>query len=122
MNLISNMELALWHPIMDNHSLVISANKKAHEKRGGNLCAPVPKDEIGKCGYINDIKNDDIPALMNEYKAIVTKMARGGLGVDTQCEDVGLEDPSTVGGDAEKQAQAANATHTHTHTHEAEDA
>merc|ERR1719454_954649 len=43
LKLISDMELALWHPIMDNHDLVIAANKKAHQKRGGNLCAPVPK-------------------------------------------------------------------------------
>jgi 3-dehydroquinate synthase len=28
--LINDMELALWHPIMDNHDLVIAANKKAH--------------------------------------------------------------------------------------------
>lgn len=100
LNLISDMELALWHPIMDNHSLVISANKKAHQKRGGNLCAPVPKDEIGKCGYINDLSNDNIPPTMNEYKAIVAKMARGGHGIEVHCHDVGLEDPSTVAGDA----------------------
>ena len=70
-NLISNMELALWHPIMENHDLVKAANKKAHQKRGGNLCAPVPKDEIGKCGYINDHKNEDVTPTMNEYKAVV---------------------------------------------------
>jgi len=90
------MELALWHPIMDNHDIVISANKKAHQKRGGNLCAPVPKDEIGRCGYINDLRNEDIPPTMNEYKALVANMPRGGHGVDVHCHDVGLEDPSTV--------------------------
>merc|ERR1712137_848791 len=37
---------------------------------------------------------------MNEYKAIVSKMARGGHGIDVHCHDVGLEDPSTVAGDA----------------------
>ena len=100
LKLISDMELALWHPIMDNHDLVISANKKAHQKRGGNLCAPVPKEVIGKCGYINDLKNDDIKPTMDEYKAIVEKYARGGHGIDVHCHDVGLEDPSTVATDA----------------------
>lgn len=100
LKLISDLELALWHPIMDNHDLVISANKKAHQKRGGNLCAPVPRHDIGKCGYINDLKNADIPATMNEYKAIVANMPRGGHGIDVHCHDVGLEDPSTVATDA----------------------
>jgi 3-dehydroquinate synthase len=100
LKLISDMELTLWHPIMDNHDLVKSANKKAHQKRGGNLCAPVPKDEIGKCGYINDHSNDDVTPTMNEYKALVAKMPRGGAGIDMHCHDVGLEDPSTVATDA----------------------
>ena len=107
--LISDMELALWHPIMDNHDLVISANKKAHQKRGGNLCAPVPKDEIGKCGYINDHKNEDVAPTMNEYKALVSKLPRAGHGIEVHCHDVGLEDPSTVAGDALKQIGQAPA-------------
>lgn len=70
LKLIDTMELALWHPVMDQHSLVISANRKAHQKRGGNLCAPVPKDKLGLCGYVNDLKDEDIPPTMNEYKKI----------------------------------------------------
>jgi len=100
LKLISDMELTLWHPIMDNHALVQAANKKAHQKRGGNLCAPVPKGEIGLCGYINDHKHADVPPTMNEYKALVSKYPRGGHGIDVHCHDVGLEDPSTVAGDA----------------------
>jgi len=96
LNLISVMELALWHPIMDKHELVIKCHEKMVQKRGGNICAPAPRTEIGSCGYINDHFVEDIPRTMNEYKDIVTKMERGGLGVDVQCEDVGLEDPSTV--------------------------
>jgi len=100
LKLISNMELTLWHPIMDNHDLVIAANNKMYQKRGGNLCAPVPKDDIGKCGYINDHSNADIPPTMNEYKALVSRMPRNGHGIDVHCKDVGLEDPSTVATDA----------------------
>merc|ERR1711994_1151128 len=75
LKLISDMELSLWHDIMDNQDLVVAANKKVIEKRGGNLCAPVPK-QIGK------------------------SFPRGGRGVDVHCRDVGLQDPSTVAGDA----------------------
>jgi hypothetical protein len=37
---------------------------------------------------------------MNEYKAFVANLPRGGHGVDVHCHDVGLEDPSTVATDA----------------------
>jgi len=100
LKLISDMELALWHPVMDNHHLVIASNKKMVAKRGGNLCAPVPKEEIGKCGYINNHMNEDVPSTMNEYKAIVARMPRGGHGIDVHCRDVGLADPSKVASDA----------------------
>jgi len=100
LNLISTMELSLWHPIMDNHDLIVSANRKVKAKRGGNLCAPVPRKEIGECGYINDLKEEDIPATIEEYKEIVSKLVRGGHGVDVHCHDVGLADPSVTAKDA----------------------
>jgi len=99
--LLSKMELAMWHPIMDNHELVAAANKKAHQKRGGNLCAPVPR-ELGKCGYINELSREKIDQTLDEYKAICLTYPRGGQGIDMHCREVGLEDPSTVAGDALK--------------------
>lgn len=100
--LINKMELALWHDIMDNHDLVYAANKKAHSKRGGNLAAPVPKGEIGECGYINDLDRTRLDKTLDEYKVIAQSYARKGYGIDVHCHDVGLEDPSTVAGDAYK--------------------
>merc|ERR1719192_1114439 len=99
LKLISDMELSLWHDIMDNHDLVVAANKKVIEKRGGNLCAPVPK-QIGKCGYINDLSTQKLNYTMEVYKEICKSFPRGGRGVDVHCRDVGLQDPSTVAGDA----------------------
>jgi len=96
--LLSKMELSLWHDIMDDKELLQYANEKAHEKRGGNICAPVPKEEIGKCGYINEMSQEMILQRMGEYKAICQNYPRGGRGIDVHCHDVGLEDPSTVGG------------------------
>ena len=37
---------------------------------------------------------------MNKYKALIRKYPRGGKDIDVHCHDVGLEDPSTVAGDA----------------------
>ena len=99
LKLISNMELSLWHDIMENHDLVAAANKKVVEKRGGNLCAPVPK-QLGKCGYINDLSREKLDTTLDEYKNICSSFPRGGRGIDVHCRDVGLQDPSTVAGDA----------------------
>lgn len=101
MKLISDMELALWHDIMDNHDLVYAAQMKAIPKRGGNLCAPVPKT-IGLTGYINHIPREKLDRTLDEYKVLCKAYARGGSGIDMHCHDVGLEDPSTVAGDAYK--------------------
>merc|ERR1712203_394733 len=62
------------------------------EKRGGNLCAPVPMP-LGKCGYLNDIEAETLNQRLAEYKAICAKSPRGGMGVDPHCTEVGLEDP-----------------------------
>merc|ERR1712048_808998 len=71
---------------------------KAHlamvEKRGGNLCAPVPKP-LGKCGYINDITGEMLNVRLAEYKALCATYPRAGLGVDPHCTEVGLEDPQS---------------------------
>ena len=69
------MELSLWHDIMDNHDLVAAANKKVVEKRGGNLCAPVPK-QLGKCGYINDLSRQKLDATLDDYKSTCNSVKR----------------------------------------------
>ena len=95
MQLISDMELSLWHDIMENHDLIESASKKVIEKRGGNLCAPVPK-QIGNCGYINNLSKEKLDSTLDSYKSICSKFPRAGKGIDVHCRDVGLQDPSTV--------------------------
>lgn len=91
---ISDCELTLYHPIMDNNE----QNWKAHlgivEKRGGNLCAPIPKP-LGRTGYLNDMTKELFAQRMQEYKGIVSKYPRGGRGVDAHCVEVGLEDPQS---------------------------
>jgi 3-dehydroquinate synthase len=99
MKLINDLELALWHDVMDNHDLVYAANKKAYSKIGGNLCAPIPKT-IGGCGYLNELSRERLDKTVDEYKAICQTYARGGKGIDVLCSDVGLEDPSLVAGAA----------------------
>jgi len=97
LDLISDLELALYHPIMDNHEVTYAAQEKIVEKRGGNLCAPVPSGEIGKCGYVNNLDKRAFVETMTSYKAYVLtvrKMPRNGAGVDMHCHDVGLASPA----------------------------
>jgi len=97
--LISDMELSLWHPIMDDYDVCWASQVKMTQKRGGNLCAPVPKGRIGACGYINDVDRPRMERELQEYKAIVNCSAfpRNGLGIEPHCADVGLEHPGTTG-------------------------
>merc|ERR1719464_2683639 len=92
--LISDCELTLYHPVMDDSKKVWKAHLAMVEKRGGNLCAPVPKP-LGRCGYINDISKEQLELRLKEYKALCTTYPRNGLGVEPHCTDVGLEDPQS---------------------------
>merc|ERR1712151_43214 len=92
LDLISVLELTLYHPIIDDTARIWKSHLAMIEKRGGNLCAPVPMP-LGKCGYINDIEAETMRARVAEYKAICAKYPRAGMGVDPHCTEVGLEDP-----------------------------
>merc|ERR1711871_471428 len=106
LGLISNVELTLWHPIMEDVDLIYAAQQKIVDKRGGNLCAPVPK-QLGKCGYINDMSKERLTRTLAEYKEICSAYPRAGMGVEVHCRDVGLEDPSVT---AKKHVSVAGST------------
>mmetsp|Transcript_963 Transcript_963/g.1363 ORF Transcript_963/g.1363 Transcript_963/m.1363 type:complete len:872 (-) Transcript_963:265-2880(-) len=97
LKLISIFELTLYHPQMDDHEMIWKAQLKVTEKRGGNLCAPVPKGKIGLCGYINNVDKKRLVRTLTEYKEICMTYPRKGLGIEMHCVDVGLEPAGTVG-------------------------
>ena len=94
--LISKFELSLWHDILLDDECVWGSQVKMVQKRGGNLSAPLPKGEIGKCGYLNEMSKQNLFKYIREYQAIVAKYPRQGKGIEPLCSDVGLEDPGTV--------------------------
>lgn len=96
LRLISDFELSLWHDILLDEELLWSAQKSIIDKRGGNLVAPVPKDEIGKCGYINQLSKDQLRKGILNYQLVCKEFKRNGVGIEPYCKDVGLEDPSEV--------------------------
>ena len=96
MRLISSFGLSLWHDIMHKSETLWSSQVKIIQKRGGNLAAPLPKAEIGQCGYLNSLTREELDSAIAEYKEICAEYPRKGLGIEPHCSDVGLEDPSTV--------------------------
>jgi len=95
--LINDLELSLWHDIMLDKEIFHACTKKMVQKRGGNLAAPLPRVEIGECGYLNDITDEQLSQYVDEYRAYVTngEFARNGYGVQPLLEDVGLADTSS---------------------------
>ena len=94
--LISKFELSLWHEILLDDECVWESQIKMIQKRGGNLSAPIPKGEIGRCGYLNEMSKENLLKYIIEYQAIIAKYPRQGKGIEPLCSDVGLEDPGTV--------------------------
>ncbi len=97
MRLISTFGLSLWHEVLNNKATLWDSQEKIFQKRGQNLVAPLPKGEIGQCGYLNELTREDLFQTIEEYKAICQDYPRQGLGIDPHCSDVGLENPATVG-------------------------
>lgn len=95
--LISSFGLSLWHDILLKKETLWSSQVKIFQKRGQNLVAPLPKGEIGQCGYLNDLSQAELYGAIADYQVLCQAFPRGGRGIDPLCSDVGLEDPSTVG-------------------------
>ncbi|MEM0995270.1 MAG: sedoheptulose 7-phosphate cyclase [Bacteroidota bacterium] len=109
LQVISDFELSLWHPILENADLLYQAQIKITEKRGGNLAAPLPKGRIGECGYLNELSLEELETTLVSYKILCETYPRMGLGVETHCREVGLEDPSTVGHTSDLERQLIEA-------------
>merc|ERR1712124_75568 len=92
--LINNLELSLWHDVMADKTIFHASTKKMIQKRGGNLAAPLPKHEIGECGYLNDITDEQLSQYVDEYYSFIVESGnykRNGYGVEPHLSDVGLD-------------------------------
>ena len=96
LRLISSFGLSLWHDVLLNRETLWAAQEKIVQKRGRNLAAPLPKGEVGQCGYLNSLTQEELYKAIDEYQQICADYPRNGKGIDPLCSDVGLEDPSTV--------------------------
>ncbi len=108
LRLISSFDLSLWHDVLLNKRTLWDAQEKIVQKRGRNLAAPLPRNEIGKCGYLNALTQVELYEAIADYQKICADYPRQGRGVDPLCSDVGLEDPSTVGDTVTRTAAPAH--------------
>lgn len=106
LRLISSFDLSLWHDVLLNKGTLWAAQEKIVQKRGRNLAAPLPRNEIGKCGYLNALTQVELYEAIADYQKVCEDYPRQGRGVDPLCSDVGLEDPSTVGDSVTRTAPA----------------
>jgi len=95
MRLMSGYGLSLWHDILLDKQVMREGHRKIIQKRGGNLVAPVPRGQIGICGYLDDLDEDHLIAAIADYRQLCDGYPREGHGIEPLCSDVGLEDPST---------------------------
>merc|ERR1719461_828755 len=91
LRLFDTMEISFYNPIIHKTELLWACQKKMVEKRGGNLCAPVPR-KIGRDGYIQHMPRDRLERLVKEYKVICAPYPRNGVGVEPKLTDVGMEE------------------------------
>ena len=78
MRLISDVELALYHPVMDTHDMNHAAQVEVADKRGGTLCAPLPR---GSARFVDAARS--LSAHLAASPSLVGKMHQdaGGGGV-----------------------------------------
>ena len=96
LRLMDGFGLSLWHDVLDRKETIWKSQQIVAQKRGSNLVAPLPKGEIGNCGYLNELSRRDLYDALDEYKAICATYPRRGYGIDAHCDDVGLEHPAVT--------------------------
>ena len=75
--------------------MCLGSQIKMIQKRGGNLSAPLPKGEIGKCGYLNEILKKIYLSILGNTKLLLQNIQEKVKALNLY-SDVGLEDPGTV--------------------------
>ena len=93
LKVISDCELACWHPAMEDTKCMWKAQVNIVQKRGGNLCAPIPRG-LGGSGYLNSLSEPLLHQRIFEYQELCSQYPRQGRGVEEHHVDVDLEDPA----------------------------
>lgn len=89
--LCRSLELAVYHPILENIDLMLEGQKNMRRKRGeGGLWAPLPTD-IGSCDYAQDVPPEVLQAAIASHKQLCLSLPNEGAGKEMYLQDLGLE-------------------------------
>ena len=83
--------ISLWHDILLNKKCMIEVRK--FYKKEAAIQQFLYLKELEVVNYINNLTKNELIEIIDEYKNIVKKYPKNGLGVEPLCQDAGLEDP-----------------------------
>lgn len=90
-NLLRKLELAVYHPILEDFELMISGQKNMRRKRGDSgLWAPLPRG-IGNVDYLQEVSPELLKETVLEHKAYCEKFENKGAGKEMYLKDLGLD-------------------------------
>ncbi|MBO1349863.1 MAG: sedoheptulose 7-phosphate cyclase [Hormoscilla sp. GUM202] len=90
--LIRSLDLAVYHPILEDIDLMVSGQQNMNRKRGdGGLWAPLPRGGIGNCDYAREVPQELLEAAISEHKALCANFPDGWAGKEMYLRDLGLE-------------------------------
>ena len=75
-----SIDLALYHTILENATCMWTAQTKMMQKRGGHLCAPLPKERIGGVGYLEQLSKKELLLSLRDYRKKVLTLPKQGRG------------------------------------------
>ena len=90
-NLCDMLGLSTHHPVLNDFETMWNSQLTVIQKRGGNLCAPLPKGLIGRdCGYLNEVSKNLLTKTVAIHQKLAKHRQRGGKGIDMYLTDLGL--------------------------------
>lgn len=89
--LCRSLELAVYHPVLENINLMLEGQKNMRRKRGeGGLWAPLPTG-IGCCDYVQDVSPELLQGAIASHQQLCVSLPNGGAGKEMYLRDLGLE-------------------------------
>ncbi|MFC0112516.1 iron-containing alcohol dehydrogenase [Kibdelosporangium aridum] len=80
--------LAVYHPVLDDIDLLTRAQESVRRRRGGKgLYAPLPRNEIGECDYVEHVPSDLLKDAIVLHRDVCLKYPGAGAGSQMYTSD-----------------------------------